>query len=246
MYNDLLGTIGFTRVPNDGQYMIGDVIVYGRTGGHPHGHIQIYNGRNWVSDWVQRSIMPYRSGRGGAVTVWRDLSSGGQASSVNTDLSTDITNTPNTQAVGPLKDGYVKADTYDGLTNNQVSPQDRAIQEYVRNADPMARRPDTSRVQEIQQTKQRDLHSEALVSMPNLMQEQITVSKDQLEILKQVLMVLQQTPPGTVANPGMMQAAASPKETIVNPTSPLPKDQPAFAREYTPVNTVLNARKTVV
>lgn len=244
MYNDLLGTIGFTRVPNDGQYMIGDVIVYGRTGGHPHGHIQIYNGRNWVSDWVQRSIMPYRSGRGGAVTVWRDLS-GGQTASANTDLSTDA-NTPNTQAVGPLKDGYVKADTYDGLTNNQVSPQDRAIQEYVRNADPMARRPDTSRVQEMQQTKQRDLHSEALVSMPNLMQEQITVSKDQLEILKQVLMVLQQTPPGTVANPGMMQAAASPKETVVSPTSPLPKDQPAFAREYTPVNTVLNARKTVV
>lgn len=246
MYNDLLGTIGFTRVPNDGQYMIGDVIVYGRTGGHPHGHIQIYNGRNWVSDWVQRSIMPYRSGRGGAVTLWRDLSGGGKAASVNTDLSTDATNTPNTQAVGPLKDGYVKADTYDGLTNNQVSPQDRAIQEYVRNADPMARRPDTSRVQEMQQTKQRDLHSEALVSMPNLMQEQITVSKDQLEILKQVLMVLQQTPPGTVANPGMMQAAASPKETVVSPTSPLPKDQPAFAREYTPVNTVLNARKTVV
>ena len=246
MYNDLLGTIGFTRVPNNGQYMIGDVIVYGRTGGHPHGHIQIYNGRNWVSDWVQRSIMPYRSGRGGAVTVWRDLSGGtGQASSVNTDLSTDA-NTPNTQAVGPLKDGYVKADTYDGLTNNQVSPQDRAIQEYVRNADPMARKPDTSRVQEIQQTKQRDLHSEALVSMPNLMQEQITVSKDQLEILKQVLMVLQQRPSGAVANPGMMQAAASPKETVVNPTSPLPKDQPAFAREYTPVNTVLNARKTVV
>lgn len=245
MYNDLLGTIGFTRVPNNGQYMIGDVIVYGRTGGHPHGHIQIYNGRNWVSDWVQRSIMPYRSGRGGAVTLWRDLSGGGQSSSANTDLSTDA-NTPNTQPVGPLKDGYVKADTYDGLTNNQVSPQDRAIQEYVRNADPMARRPDTSRVQEMQQIKQRDLHSEALVSMPNLMQEQITVSKDQLEILKQVLMVLQQTPPGTVTNPGMMQAAASPKETVVNPTSPLPKDQPAFAREYTPVNTVLNARKTVV
>lgn len=52
---------------------IGDVIVYGRTPKHVHGHIQIYNGTQWVSDFRQRTINPYTVP--GKVYIYRDQSS---------------------------------------------------------------------------------------------------------------------------------------------------------------------------
>lgn len=42
----------------------GDVCVIGRFNNHKHGHICIYDGRNWISDFVQRTPSPYRDGPG--------------------------------------------------------------------------------------------------------------------------------------------------------------------------------------
>lgn len=38
----------------------GDIMVFGNTSNHIHGHIQMYNGSNWVSDFVQRTPYPWR------------------------------------------------------------------------------------------------------------------------------------------------------------------------------------------
>lgn len=74
--NGSLASAGFTKIQNKGQYQIGDVMVYGPHGGSGgggiHGHIQIYNGRNWVSDFIQRSVSPGSKYSRVTPTLWRD------------------------------------------------------------------------------------------------------------------------------------------------------------------------------
>lgn len=71
-----LASAGFTKIQNKGQYQIGDVMVYGAHGGSGgggiHGHIQIYNGKNWVSDFIQRSVVPGSNYGRVTPTLWRD------------------------------------------------------------------------------------------------------------------------------------------------------------------------------
>ena len=42
----------------------GDVCVVNRFGSHVHGHICIFNGNNWISDFIQNNPSPYRDGPG--------------------------------------------------------------------------------------------------------------------------------------------------------------------------------------
>lgn len=37
----------------------GDIAVFDRTPDHPAGHIQVFDGQHWVSDFVQHSFSPY-------------------------------------------------------------------------------------------------------------------------------------------------------------------------------------------
>lgn len=62
LYNNVLPGLGFKAFPASEPAKIGDVIVYGRTSQHQHGHIQVWNGKNWVSDFVQRRAVPYTDG----------------------------------------------------------------------------------------------------------------------------------------------------------------------------------------
>jgi hypothetical protein len=39
---------------------VGDTVVFDKTGQHPSGHIEIFDGRKWVSDFMQHSFSPYR------------------------------------------------------------------------------------------------------------------------------------------------------------------------------------------
>jgi hypothetical protein len=40
---------------------VGDVVVFDKTAEHPNGHIEMYDGHQWVSDFMQRSFSPYRN-----------------------------------------------------------------------------------------------------------------------------------------------------------------------------------------
>lgn len=69
--NGTLTSAGFTRISNDNYVpQIGDVAVFNRTSRNPHGHIQIYDGNQWVSDFRQPNFSPYRNHNG--YSVWRD------------------------------------------------------------------------------------------------------------------------------------------------------------------------------
>ena len=62
-YGNLLKNRGWSVVSKDNyKPEIGDIIVInsfvGRHKRHPSGHIQMYNGTQWVSDFKQRTLMP--------------------------------------------------------------------------------------------------------------------------------------------------------------------------------------------
>ncbi|MCL1623055.1 CHAP domain-containing protein [Moraxella sp. Tifton1] len=66
-----LAGAGFTKISNDNyEPQVGDVVVFNRTAKNPHGHIQIYDGKQWISDFRQQKFSPYSQHNG--YTVWRD------------------------------------------------------------------------------------------------------------------------------------------------------------------------------
>ena len=65
-----LAQAGFAKISNNTQPQVGDVVVYDRSSKHPHGHIQIFDGNDWVSDFRQSSISPYSGVY--SYTTWRD------------------------------------------------------------------------------------------------------------------------------------------------------------------------------
>lgn len=40
---------------------VGDTVVFDKTAQHPSGHIEVYDGQRWVSDFMQHSFSPYRA-----------------------------------------------------------------------------------------------------------------------------------------------------------------------------------------
>jgi hypothetical protein len=58
--NGVMEKMGFRPVPQGTKAQVGDVMVFDRSPAHKHGHIQIFDGGNWVSDFVQRSWTPYK------------------------------------------------------------------------------------------------------------------------------------------------------------------------------------------
>ncbi len=54
-YNDKI-KISQSYFNNPSQWQVGDVVVMGYTGGKPYGHIQVWTGWKWVSDFTQTRI----------------------------------------------------------------------------------------------------------------------------------------------------------------------------------------------
>jgi hypothetical protein len=60
-YGPFLLRHGAQTVPLDSYVpQVGDVVVFDKTGQHPYGHIEMYDGQHWVSDFMQHSFSPYR------------------------------------------------------------------------------------------------------------------------------------------------------------------------------------------
>jgi hypothetical protein len=60
-YGPFLLRHGAKAVPPDSYTpQVGDVAVFNKTEQHPYGHIEMYDGQHWVSDFMQNSFSPYR------------------------------------------------------------------------------------------------------------------------------------------------------------------------------------------
>jgi hypothetical protein len=56
-YKYLLPILGFEEVDKKEEKMVGDIVVFQPIGKRWFGHIAIWNGKQWVSDFKQRSII---------------------------------------------------------------------------------------------------------------------------------------------------------------------------------------------
>jgi hypothetical protein len=61
-YGRSLERDGFVEV-TDAHYRRGDVVVIQPIPGHPHGHMAMFDGEHWVSDFKQRTLYPGESYR---------------------------------------------------------------------------------------------------------------------------------------------------------------------------------------
>lgn len=63
-YNKVLPQMGFEEIPMD-EYkpLKGDICVLPKNKKHPFGHIAIYNGSQWVSDFKQKTLCPSKAYR---------------------------------------------------------------------------------------------------------------------------------------------------------------------------------------
>lgn len=72
-YEVFLPDLGFVEVSEKGYApQIGDIVVFSAIKGHKHGHICMYNGTQWVSDFKQRSMYSASAYKyEGKHTYWR-------------------------------------------------------------------------------------------------------------------------------------------------------------------------------
>lgn len=60
-YGQFLLSRGAGEVPSENYSPeMGDIAVFSKNEAHPFGHIQIFDGEQWVSDFRQRGFNPYR------------------------------------------------------------------------------------------------------------------------------------------------------------------------------------------
>lgn len=63
---------GFKKIAWGTPPSTGDIVHWSGVPKHKWGHIQIWTGKNWVSDFVQRSIQCWKDPAGSVATHWRD------------------------------------------------------------------------------------------------------------------------------------------------------------------------------
>lgn len=109
--NGILSGMGFECIGRtNSQPQPGDICVINRFSGHPHGHICMFNGQQWISDFKQRTPVPYREGAPGGLWYYRP----------NSDTSTvkDSGFITNNESTSSSQDSIV---TY---TNNSIKKND--------------------------------------------------------------------------------------------------------------------------
>lgn len=56
-YKTFLPRLGFKQLSDSRKPEIGDIVVFNAVKNHPHGHIAIWDGKQWISDFKQRNII---------------------------------------------------------------------------------------------------------------------------------------------------------------------------------------------
>lgn len=70
-YKHYLPLVGFKAIDKDNALKTGDIVVFPSVPGHMWGHIAIWNGEQWVSDFKQKSIIVARGYRNADYVIFR-------------------------------------------------------------------------------------------------------------------------------------------------------------------------------
>lgn len=186
-----LKTIGFVQINIKSQPQIGDVMVWSKVPAHPHGHIQIYNGKNWVSDFVQQNSMPWGKGAQGSVsTLWRDGTLLGKQVTGSVDAKSTPSNTPAPEAKADPKPAQKTAAsnapkaTIADTSGPVVHAAPVAAKTTPRPQQPVSTSADTAMATSNQnRAKQQHVATEA---QEGILREQLQVQKSMLKTLSEI------------------------------------------------------------
>lgn len=72
-YKYMLPILNFHQVDKNAEREVGDIVVFQPIGGRKYGHIAIWNGRQWVSDFKQRNLIVHSdyANEGAEYTIYR-------------------------------------------------------------------------------------------------------------------------------------------------------------------------------
>ena len=117
--NGIMNKIGFSTIASNTKPQKGDVMVMPAQGGHSSGHIQIYNGSQWVSDFVQPNKNPWRNVPNDKLQfkLYRDMS-GGPANSKGVNVSLNAKLQPKPTAASKTAAGQTKPVTVNDFNAN--------------------------------------------------------------------------------------------------------------------------------
>ena len=117
--NGILSGMGFECIGrNNPQPQPGDVCVINRFNGHPHGHICMFNGQQWISDFRQRTPVPYKAGAPGGLWYYRP--SGNTSADSNGEFIT------NSESASSSQDSIVTS-TYNSTKENDALVYSNAV-----------------------------------------------------------------------------------------------------------------------
>jgi len=70
-YSKILPLYGFKEIGRPETYRKGDIVTFPSVDNHPHGHIAMWNGEQWVSDFKQKSIIVNNAYKKADYKIWR-------------------------------------------------------------------------------------------------------------------------------------------------------------------------------
>lgn len=70
-YSKILPLYGFKEIDNPLTYEKGDIVTFPSVKNHPHGHIAMWNGEQWVSDFKQKGIIVNLAYNEVEYKIWR-------------------------------------------------------------------------------------------------------------------------------------------------------------------------------
>ncbi len=72
-YKHILPILNFQQVAIKAEREVGDIVVFQPIGGRKYGHIDIWNGKQWVSDFKQRNLIVHSdyTKEGAEYTIYR-------------------------------------------------------------------------------------------------------------------------------------------------------------------------------
>ena len=122
--NGIMESMGFSPIDPGSAHAKGDVAVIGANSKHKHGHIQIWNGSTWVSDFVQNpsKMGPYKGPSGVEsdqfLKVYRDLKGGASAPTPGDQQQSDPNNVATTESPDTGSTAAQAGASTDGITSD--------------------------------------------------------------------------------------------------------------------------------
>jgi hypothetical protein len=70
-YKEVLPKYGFVEIDKNSSYRKGDIVVFPAIKNHIYGHIAMWTGKQWISDFKQKSIFPAKGYRYSDYRIFR-------------------------------------------------------------------------------------------------------------------------------------------------------------------------------